>query len=314
MGSPSKGILQRLRPIFFAGDAWRWIWQILLYIPIVMFGTGLIVGPIVLFMLELGWLPPTRGPVVGWWPTLIVTFLYLVGLAAVVFTTHWAQIWLRRSSLGNLGLNLRAGWLRDLLLGCGLGALLIAISVSLSWLMGWYHPVGFAWQYRPLSELLPALVMSLLPNVQAGLLEEVAYRGYLLQVMLSRWNVPVAVLATSFLFALSHLANPEQDYPTWMVLVSLTVSGLVFAQAYLVRRTLWLPIGLHFAYDWLVSLVGEVGRGPEDAVFLVTQASGPPLLQGPHFAGMGLFDLIGLAVVALILWRLGRRPTGRASS
>lgn len=95
------------------------------------------------------------------------------------------------------------------------------------------------------------------------------------------------------MFGLAHWGNPAPNYPVWMVLLSTALAGLVFALAWLTYRSLWLPIGLHFAHDWLIHLTGEVGRAPADALLVASKVSGPPLFQGPQSAGLGVLDLIG---------------------
>jgi hypothetical protein len=304
----------RIHQLFFDGDTWRWFWQLLLYIPLVGIGCAIIVGPFFALASAAGWLPPPMGTEQGWLGLLTLSILrYLLLFVAFLFSTQFAQRWLRHSSLNELGLRFHRLGITEFLLGCGLGGLLISLSIVLSASLGWYHILGFAWQFRPASVIAPALLRSFWPNAQAGLLEEVVFRGYLLQVLEKRWGTLGAVGASSALFALAHLANAEQDYPSWMVFFSLTGAGIVFAQAYLLKRSLWLPIGLHFAYDWLIVLLGEVGQAPAEAVVLATRASGPSLLQGPRFAGLGVFDLVGAAVVILILWLIGKqRPHAAA--
>lgn len=110
-------------------------------------------------------------------------FRYLIPISAILLGFHLAQCWLRGESLGDLGLRFRTGWWREFLLGCGLAAVAMAIAVGLARLLGWYRPLGFAWEFVPASVFLPALVRNLLIQVQSGLLEEIEYRGYLMQVL-----------------------------------------------------------------------------------------------------------------------------------
>jgi len=302
------------RPLFYTQeDSLRWGWQLLFFMPIVGISTVLVDGPPFWMASQLGWMPPMGQPIEGLaWSAIVplIIFRYLFMFAGLLTGVHLAQRWLRKDSLAGLGFRLAPGWGRELFLGCGLGVVMMAVSVGLSWLMGWYRPFGFAWEYHPWSLLLPSLVRSALPNIQAGLLEEVIFRGFLFQVLEERWNTRIAVITSSVLFAYLHLANAQQDYPTWMVLLSITVAGLSFSQAYLATRNLWLAIGLHFAYDWLITLVGEVGRGVQDAVLVATEVTGPPLFVGPQNAGVGIFDMAGLAVVAVIVYTVWMRGKG----
>lgn len=296
-----------LRPILFSEGRWRWGWQILLYLPLVAAAAGLLVGPAVWLSLAAGWLPPPNHPIRTWPGALSLSLIQLLLYAAVLGATDLAQRWLRRSSLGALGLQRCGPWLGELVLGVGLGGLALLISIGLAALAGWYHVLGWAWEARPWGELGPALVVGFFNNVQPGLLEEVIFRGYLFQVLEARFSTPTAVLGSSAAFALAHFGSLGDDVPIALVMLSLFAIGCVQAQAYLVRRSLWLPIGLHFIWDWGIGLFGSVGRPAASAWLLVTAVSGPAWLQGPQKAGAGVFDLIGFAVVALCLRALRRR-------
>lgn len=307
-----SGSRHPFRAVFFDGGAsLRWIWQLVLGLPILGLCVVLIAGSSAWLAGRLGWMPSMgESPAVADWPYVLSLsiFRYAIPISTLLLGFHLAQRWLRGESLGDLGLRVRAGWWRELLLGFGLAAVAMGVSICLSWLLGWYRPLGFVWMFQPATVFLPALIRNMLIQVQAGLVEEVGFRGYLMRVLEKRWGMVIAIAASSILFGLAHLTSPGTlDYPLWMVFLSTALGGVVYALAYLTYRNLWIPIGLHFMHDWLIHLLGEVGRAPKDAVFVATQVSGPPVLQGPQSAGLGLFDLLGLAVVALILFLLHKQ-------
>ena len=296
-----------LKSIFVANEAWRWGWQLLSYVVLLILSVGIIVGGLAWLLVQVNVMPSPGQRIQGWLPALGYVLIQLVLYVVVLGATYQAQRWLRHSTLGALGLRLQGNWDNDLRTGLGLGVLMIGISVGLSGLMGWYHPLGFSWRFRPLSELMPALLVSFFANLQPGLLEEVVFRGYLLQSISDRWGIRAAVLSSSILFGLMHLGSLGDDFPWWATVVSTTLAGLLLAQAFFIHRSLWLPIGIHFAWDWCIGLFGAVGKPMDEALLLASNVTGPPLLQGPRSAGAGLFDLIGMAVVALILWKIAQQ-------
>ena len=296
-----------LKSIFVVNGAWRWVWQLLFYVVLLILSVGIIVGGLAWLLIQVNVMPSLGQKIQGWLPSLGYVLIQLTFYVVVLGATHQAQRWLRHSTLGALGLRLQGNWINDLRTGLGLGVLMMGVSIGLSGLMGWYHPLGFSWQFRPLSELIPALVVSFFANLQPGLLEEVVFRGYILQSLADRWGMRAAVLSSSILFGLMHLGSSGDGFPWWATVASTTLAGLLLAQAFLIHRSLWLPIGIHFAWDWCIGLFGAVGKPMDEALLLASKVTGPPLLQGPRSSGAGLFDLIGMAVVALILWKIAQQ-------
>jgi membrane protease YdiL (CAAX protease family) len=85
-----------------------------------------------------------------------------------------------------------------------------------------------------------------------GFIEEIPYRGFMLQKFADRMNFWLATLITSLLFVSIHL-------PGWIALhmlnagavVSIFIFGVVMAIAFKYSRSLWAPIITHSANDCL---------------------------------------------------------------
>ncbi len=82
-------------------------------------------------------------------------------------------------------------------------------------------------------------------------------------------------------------------YPGW---------GFLFAQAFLLFRSLWLPFGLHAGWHLAMRLLGSVGLNSDEAVFMITKVEGPAMLVSTKAGGAGLFELIGVLLVSGILF------------
>ena len=95
-------------------------------------------------------------------------------------------------------------------------------------------------------------------------LEEFFYRGYLQFTLTSGIGFWPTALITSVLMAADHIFNPG-----WTVLGLFMVGGFGLIACLLLRRTgdLWMPLGLHFAWDWGetyfygIQDTGLMGRG-----------------------------------------------------
>lgn len=133
------------------------------------------------------------------------------------------------------------------------------------------------------------LAMTVVAVVLAPVIEEVLFRGVLLNRWAVKWSVGKAVAATSIAFGILH-ANP----------VGITVVGLVAAVLYLRTGTLLVPIAFHAANN-LVATILDFMMGPLEPMDVAAE------IQEIRDAGLGLW---GVAVVAVTLpvlvWYLRR--------
>ncbi len=147
-----------------------------------------------------------------------------------------------------------------------------------------------------------------------GLYEEYLMRGYL-QATLTRgigfwWS---AVILSS-LFGCIHLLNPGES-PVGIVAAALV--GFVFCVSLWSFKTLWWAIGFHAAWDWSESYfwgTSDSGRVLDGHLFAV-HPQGNILWSGGATGPEGsvmVFPL--LAIVALLLWIVGRNKAGHQTT
>ena len=192
-----------------------------------------------------------------------------------------------RTSLRSLGLE-APGWLAKLATGWGLGTLLQLLIFAALGLAGWLTVERSDWQPVDLS-------ISVLSWIIISFNEELAFRGYILQRLAQAWGLPVAVVASSLAFAAMHALNPNAQP---LALASLFVAGLLLACAYLVSRSLWLPIGLHIGWNLAeMHLLGFAGSGVPEPALMRSVVHGPEWMTGGAFGPEG--GLVGLAATAI---------------
>lgn len=136
----------------------------------------------------------------------------------------------------------------------------------------------------PLAYLVAVAVMAV---VVAPVIEEVLFRGILLNRWATKWSVPTAVVATSVAFGFLH-AHP----------VGITVVGLVAAVLYLRTGSLLIPIAFHAANN-LVATILDFMAGPLEPMDVAVE------IQEIRDAGL---SGVAIAVVTLpvLVWYLRR--------
>lgn len=89
----------------------------------------------------------------------------------------------------------------------------------------------------------------------AAALEEVILRGYLLQTLEEGIGSLPAVILTSLLFVLPHFREITQSPSASFSALELLLSGILLGIGYIRLRTLWFPIGVHFARNFILTNV-----------------------------------------------------------
>jgi CAAX protease family protein len=79
------------------------------------------------------------------------------------------------------------------------------------------------------------------------------FRGYAFQLLVRTMGEFAAVLPVAVLFGLAHMGNQGV---TPLAIVNTVVWGVLLCYAFLLTRSLWLPIGLHFGWNGAMPLVG----------------------------------------------------------
>jgi membrane protease YdiL (CAAX protease family) len=150
-----------------------------------------------------------------------------------------------------------------------------------------------------------------------GLREEFRARGYLLYTLTAGIGFWPAAVISSIFFGYSHHLNTGED---WIGLFNAGAFGLL--QCFLLRRTgdLWLPIGLHAAFDWAetyfygVADSGQVLPGH----LLNSTYSGPAWLSGgtvgPEGSVLATLLIIGMWLVARLWLRETKYPSSAAAT
>lgn len=225
-------------------------------------------------------------------------------IAAATALATLLAVWVMRRFFGgpallDLGLRPRPGWLRDVAVGLALGPLMFLVILVLQLAAGWAS-VGTG--TIDAGGLLTAFVTFVL----VALSEEVFSRGWVLQVLERGHGARVAAVGSSALFAVLHAFNPGFGLAA---LVGLFAAGLLFAQAYLVTRQLWLPIALHLSWNFSEGpLFGFPVSGLGGSGLLTVTSGGPEIVTGGGFGPeAGLIVLVGIGLASAAIALLGRR-------
>ncbi len=237
----------------------------------------------------------------------------------------------RRLNIGGLamaGLDTRRGWGKELGVGAGLGVGSLAAFLGLMLALG-------AWRYAPKDAgFARTFVKALATAAAVGLLEEVLFRGFLLQCLAGDFGARAALVASSAFYSILHFFRASVPAPLgfdpWIgcktlaaffdpilrepavladpsrwnesitpATIGLFLVGMVLGFAFLRTRRLWMSIGLHAG--WVFALKTKGAFLAYSARELAWLYGGKRVVTG--VAGWAFL----LALWAGLAWRLPRR-------
>jgi membrane protease YdiL (CAAX protease family) len=113
--------------------------------------------------------------------------------------------------------------------------------------------------------------------------EEVLFRGVVFRLVEGRFGTVIALVVSALLFGLIHLVNPGATL--WGALAVAIEAGLMLGAAFAATGSLWVPIGVHLAWNVMtVAVFGTTGSGTETQGALLRSGSpGEVWLTGGSF-------------------------------
>lgn len=96
------------------------------------------------------------------------------------------------------------------------------------------------------------IALYLVAMLFASIWEEVAFRGYLLQKFSEIIGIHSSCVAIALFFGLLHLLSSLASY---QIVISTFLSGILLNYAYFYSKNLYLPIGIHFGWNFFNGLL-----------------------------------------------------------
>ena len=220
---------------------------------------------------------------------LTVEFCFAVAaVAAYVIVTRRID----RRTLADAGLTPQ-GFFSETAIGLLIGGGVFSAIIAMMGAFGLYQTGSVNPHFKPVLPLELFLCIAVF--------QEVAVRGCIFQTLERCYGSGVALVASSLFFGLLHLGSPVEGLTTgeWLVgpLFLSLETGLLFSAAYLLTRRLWLPIGLHWGWNFFeTSMYGTANSGAwenDPNTLLAGHVHGPFLFTGgtfgPEASVIGLF-------------------------
>ena len=208
----------------------------------------------------------------------------LLSAAVAVAGYRWFVMRLERRPITELAL---AGAGRELWGGLGIGALLVVATYSVLLASGAFTITGAA--------ATGVLLKPFPEQVMVAVFEEIVFRAIVFGMLQKFWGTKIALGVSTVIFVVAHM--PNEGFSVLGAAMTAAAS-LALSGAYLLSGRLWLPISMHFAWNYFsdavfaVPVSGHLARG-----WLQVATSGPAWLSG------GTYGIEG-SIVTGITWSM----------
>ena len=187
----------------------------------------------------------------------------------------------------------------DTLLGLLVGFIFMVLVVSTIVATG---SATLGWRGFMANQQLDMFMMFL--AVAVG--EEMIFRGVIFRWIDERWNTWVALLISAILFGWIHISN---DNATWWSSLGIAIeAGLLLGAAYKWSGNLWVPIGIHWAWNYTQgNIFGFAVSGTHAGTTMLTPTvHGPDIITGGGFGPEASIISVTLGVLLTLVFLTNR--------
>ncbi len=232
---------------------------------------------------------------------------WVVRNVAVALGVFWLSVrWLEGKRLHEAGLDIRRAP-AELARGFGIGAAIVSTIVGALAAAGAYRIQGL-WPLDAGTSRPGRFALLVLALFLVGFAEEVRNRGIVFRLLEQSLGTWVALALSAVAFGFAHWSNPGAT--AWSSLAIALEGGVLLAALYAATRSLWLPIGVHWAWNLFEGPVfGAAVSGNAVNALARGVLTGPAWLTGGSFgpeAGIPALVVGGIAGLGAVGWLLRR--------
>jgi membrane protease YdiL (CAAX protease family) len=222
----------------------------------------------------------------------------LLNLIPVIFgiiaIRKWKKAKLRKNEIGQ-----KLGFIPflkfQLLIGLLIGAIIFSLVFATFLSFNLLTIIQFSWTNGNLVKILLILTV-------AAIIEEIIFRSFFINgLKLYLKSTTLIILITALFFGVVHMLNEDS---TILSTLSAFIGGIMYAFAFIITEKLWLPVGLHFSWNFFQGFVyGFPVSGFEIEGLFKINISGQEFLTGGEYGPEGGFiGIFARFIVVFAIW------------
>jgi len=180
------------------------------------------------------------------------------------------------------------GILKNILLGVVIGTTLQGLTSLVIYFYGNFRIISV----NPFSSIITPFAVAF----SVAIFEETLLRGIIFRIVEEKLGSYISLLISAIIFGTVHLLNPDSSV---ISTICIGIVGFMLGATYIYSRSLWLPIAIHFSWNFVQSgIFGAITSGNEQTSSLFnTNISGTELITGGAFGPEG-------TIQAVLFWLL----------
>lgn len=189
-----------------------------------------------------------------------------------------------------MGLGLRR-FFKDYAWGWILGFVMVFVGFLILRLTGLLDIIGYDFDYLLIGGFFVFFLVQ-------SLFEEIAFRSYLMPAISDRFGIWAALIISSLVFALVHIANSNVSP---MGMLNIFSAGILLGILFIRYGNVWAASGLHFSWNYIQStILGFEVSGEQTFNMMDTEEVGPDLITGGAFGFEG--SIIAFLFLLLLIF------------
>jgi hypothetical protein len=217
-------------------------------------------------------------------------------LILLLILTYFFTIYINKENFLDLGLRGKH-FLKKITLGFFVGFFLITNLFVFYWIGNYINVSKFSIDTRE-------FIFSFLFWMMIGIIEELSFRGYLLNNLMQSVNKYISVIIISLIFALLHIGNPNVKF---LGIVNLVLFGIFMGLYYIEKKDLWFPIFMHFSWNFFEGTFygfSVSGMNKFPTFFNIKTISKNKLILGGDFGPESSILVFVLLIISIIIMEI----------
>ena len=209
----------------------------------------------------------------------------IIASSFVIFTYIFFYRKYEKREIGEFSIK---GLLRNIILGVLIGTTLQGLTILVIYFWGDFQIISV----NPFSSIITPFAIAF----SVAIFEETLLRGIIFRIAEEKLGSHISLVISAIIFGAVHSLNPDSSL---ISSICIGIVGFMFGTSYIYRRSLWLPIAIHFSWNFVQSgIFGAITSGNEKTSSLFnTNISGVELITGGAFGPEG-------TIQATLFWLL----------
>lgn len=217
--------------------------------------------------------------------------LKLFGFIALIIIVYIFRKFIDKKSIKSIGFSLK-NRTTDIVAGFIIALAVMGGGSLILYIFGYIDFLNIQFDFQ-------TLLLSFFLCILISLTEEILFRGYILNNLLTSMNKYLALIISAIIFSLLHSFNPNLSP---IGIINILLVGILLGSTYIFTKNLWFPLSLHLFWNFFQGpIFGYSVSGLKIESLFTLKTIGNKTINGGEFGFEGSILCSILIIVSIIL-------------